>query len=175
MKRLGAEQLHDALVTSSGIFQPYGVSRSLGALVFAMQFPDVQFLPRAPRRERDRASEEANFAFAAFSLLEAYLRGDREQTPRSSEATIIQALHQMNSPLVLERVKASRQTGALAAALNESDAAAITILYLRVLSRYPTAEELAAGQALLTSGDRSQQAEDLMWSLYNSVEFIFSR
>ncbi len=80
----------------------------------------------------------------------------------------------MNSPLVLERVKASRQEGVLAAALNESDAAAVTILYLQVLSRYPTAEELGDGQALLTSGDRAEQAEDLMWSLYNRVHFIFN-
>ena len=173
-RRLAAEAIHDALVSSSGVFQPYRVSRSMGPTVFAMQFPDVQFLPRAPRRRRDRPSDEVNFAFAAFSWLEAFLRGDRETTPRSSEATIIQALHLMNSPLVLERVKASRQEGVLAAALNESDAAAVTILYLQVLSRYPTPEELAAGQALLTSGDRIEQAEDLMWSLYNRVHFIFN-
>ena len=174
VRRLDAEAIHDALVTSSGIFQPYFVSRSLGPIIFAKQFPDVQFLPRAPRRQRDRPSDEANFTFAAFGLLEAYLRGDREQTPRSSEATIIQALHQMNSPLVLERVKASRQDGILATVLNESDAAVVTILYLQVLSRYPTPDELAAGLALLVSGDRTQQAEDLMWSLYNSVESIFN-
>ena len=172
-RRVGAEAIHDAFVTSSGIAQPYFVSRSLGPIVYAMQFPDVQLLPRAPRRRRDRPSEEVNFAFAAFGLLEACLRGDREQTPRSSEATIVQALHLMNSPLVLERVKASRQEGALAAALNEPDPTTVAILYLRVLSRYPTAEELASGVALLSSGNRVQQAENLMWSLYNSVGFIF--
>ena len=48
-KRLSAEQIHDALVVSSGVVQPYAVSRSLGPIVFAMQFPDVQNVPRAPR------------------------------------------------------------------------------------------------------------------------------
>ena len=173
-RRLDAEAIHDALITSSGIFQPYFTSRSLGPIIFAKQFQDVQFIPRAPRRLRDRATEEANFTFAAFEMLEAYLRGDREETPRSSEVTIPQALHSMNSPLVLDRVKASRQDGALAAALNEDNPTTVGLLYLLVLSRYPTADEVAAGVALLGSGDRAQQAEDLMWSLYNKADFIFN-
>jgi hypothetical protein len=43
-----------------------------------------------------------------------------------------------------------------------------------VLSRPPTAEELALGVQTLRSGDRRVKAEDLMWSLYNKIDFIFN-
>jgi len=171
-KRLGAEQIHDALIISSGIFEPYVLSRSIGPVVFAMQFPDVQGLPRAPRRPANGGP--GALAGAAVTWLDAFLRGDREATPRSAEATIIQALHLMNSPLVLERVKASRSTGALASLLLQPDPVVVSGLHLLVLSRYPSAEELSAGVQLLQSGDRIQAAEDLMWSLYNKVDFIFN-
>ena len=171
-KRLGAEQIHDALIISSGIFEPYVLSRSIGPVVFAMQFPDVQGLPRAPRRPANGGA--GALAGAAVTWLDAFLRGDREATPRSAEATIIQALHLMNSPLVLERVKASRSTGALASLLLQPDPVVVSGLHLLVLSRYPSAEELSAGVQLLQSGDRIQAAEDLMWSLYNKVDFIFN-
>jgi len=167
-KRLSAEQIHDALVLSSGVVQPYVVSRSLEPVPFAMQFPDVQGVPRAPRRDTE------TLVGASVSFLDAFLRGDREETPRSAEATIIQALHLMNSPLVIERVKASQANGALAALLGQNDGVLVTRLYLRVLSRYPTAEELAAGVQLVQSGNRTEAAEDLMWSLYNKVDFIFN-
>ena len=169
-KRLGAEQIHDALIISSGVFEPYVLSRSIGPVVFAMQFPDVQDLPRAPRRP----TNDGALAAAAVTWLDAFLRGDREETPRSAEATIIQALHLMNSPLVLERVKASRSAGALAALLLEPDPVVVSGLHLLVLSRYPAPEELTAGLQLLQTGNRSDAAEDLMWSLYNKVDFIFN-
>lgn len=167
-KRLSAEQIHDALALSSGVAQPYVLSRSLGTVPFAMQFPDVQDIPRAPRRDTE------TLLGASVSFLDAFLRGDREETPRSAEATIIQALHLMNSPLVIERVKASQANGTLAALLGQDDGVLVAGLYLRVLSRYPTADELAAGIQLIQSGNRTEAAEDLMWSLYNKVDFIFN-
>ena len=80
----------------------------------------------------------------------------------------------MNSPLVIERVKASQANGALAALLGQEDNVLVAGLYLRVLSRYPTPDELAAGIQLVQSGNRIEAAEDLMWSLYNKVDFIFN-
>jgi len=111
---------------------------------------------------------------ASVTFLDAFLRGDREETPRSAEATIIQALHLMNSPLVIERVKSSQANGALAALLGQDDGALVAGLYLRILSRYPTADELTTGIQLVQSGNRTEAAEDLMWSLYNKVDFIFN-
>jgi hypothetical protein len=171
VRRLKAEELHDALVLSSGVVKPYLVSQSLGALWLAGQFPDVQFAPRARRREDDPTGiTDAD----AASFLDAFLRGDREETARSSEATILQALQLMNSSLIVQRVEASRREGVLAQLLQQPDDTAVTALYLAALSRYPTPEELAAGVALLASGNRGDKAEDLMWSLYNKIDFIFN-
>jgi hypothetical protein len=170
VRRLSAEQIHDALVTSSGIPVPYLVSPTLGAKVFAMQFPDVQFVP-FERRRGDRVDTTAAFA---TQFLNDFFRGDREETPRSGEASIMQALQLMNSPLVVARVNESRIRGSLAAILDKPDDVLVQSLYLLVLSRPATPDELATAVQLLSSGDREQNTEDLMWSLYNKVDFIFN-
>jgi len=46
--------------------------------------------------------------------------------------------------------------------------------YLAVLSRFPTTVEKDAAKTQLQSGNRSQQAEDLLWSLYNNVDFVYN-
>ncbi len=166
VRRLTAEEIHDALVLSTGVLQPYTVSRTFGVKVFAMEFPDVQDVPVAGRRDTQGQ--------ASISFLDAFLRGDREETQRSGESTILQALQLMNSPIVLSRVKNNGNNPALTAALQQTDPQAVQLLYLLVLSRLPDQKELASGVQWLGGGDRSQKAEDLMWSLYNKVDFVFN-
>ncbi len=166
VRRLSAEEIHDALVLSTGVFQPYGVSRAVGVKVFAMEFPDVQDVPAVGRRDPQGQ--------ASISFLNAFLRGDREETQRSGETTILQALQLMNSSLVLDRVKNNGQNPALTAVLRQPDPQAVQLLYLLVLSRLPNEKELASGALWLGSGDRNQKAEDLMWGLYNKVDFVFN-
>jgi hypothetical protein len=168
VRRLKAEELHDALLISGGLPVQYAVSPAIGTVSFAMQFPDVQFLPRMGRRD------QPGLTAAASSFLDSFFRGDRDQTPRSGEASILQALQLMNSPLVLARVDSRNQLTALAQIVQQADDVAVAMMYLSVLSRPPTTEELAAGVQTLRSGDRAASAEDLMWSLYNKVDFIFN-
>jgi hypothetical protein len=51
-------------------------------------------------------------------------------------------------------------------------------LFLTVLSRYPTDDEKKAALEALASGQgpslRMQKAENLLWSLYNKVDFMFN-
>ena len=48
-------------------------------------------------------------------------------------------------------------------------------LFLAVLSRYPTTQELTAALAnLSTASTRNSEAQNLLWSLYNKVDFIFN-
>jgi hypothetical protein len=107
-------------------------------------------------------------------FLDSFFRGDREQTARSSEGSVLQALQLMNSPMVLARIDSRNPNGALAQALQQPDEIAVQVLYLRVLSRPPSAEELNAGVQTLRSGDRSAKGEDLMWSLYNKIDFLYN-
>jgi hypothetical protein len=148
-RRLSAEQLHDALVLSSGIFSSYPVIQGRPPVVFAMQFPDVQRVPVGGRGADGQARARA------AAMLDAFLRGDREETPRSSAISIMQALHLMNNPLIAERVQASNQRGVLAKVLEQPNDAAVTAMYLLVLSRFPAPGELAAGVQLLAGNDRS--------------------
>ncbi len=166
-RRLDAEELHDSIVISSGVPLIYTTTPAVGPTPFAMRFPDVQGFPVLDIRDRAVAAP-------AVSFLDAFFRGDREESPRSGEGGILQALQLMNNPLIVARVEESASRGALAQLLAQQDDALTTLLYVDVLSRYPTAEELAAGVSHLQSGDRREQAEDLMWSLYNKVDFIYN-
>ena len=51
----------------------------------------------------------------------------------------------------------------------------MSTLYLNVLSRYPSDDEMAKSvSGLQKEATRKQGAEDLLWSLYNKVDFIFN-
>ena len=161
--RLDAEALFDAIMDAKGqvpaITVPNRTRRSLGPLFHMMELPDVQGLPSG----RDTT---------AASFLDALFRGDREESPRLNESSILQALQLMNSPVVNTLPFSSRQ--ALGEILALDDATAVGLLYVRVLSRYATTEELAAGVQHLQSGDREERAQDLLWTLMNKVDFVFN-
>ncbi len=169
VRRLRAEEIHDALLTSSGVPVPYIVSQTFGVKFFAMEFPDVQDVPLRLRRG-DQLTE---FAAIATRFLDDFLRGNRDDTPRSGEGGIMQALQLMNSELVVGRVAAEESI--LSALLEEQpDDALVYLLYVLALSRPPSEQELAEGVSLIAGGDRRENAEDLLWSLYNSMGFIFN-
>jgi hypothetical protein len=50
-------------------------------------------------------------------------------------------------------------------------------LYVRTLTRFPTAAELKAWESMLTQvgGPPEELLEDLLWCLLNSREFAFNR
>ena len=51
----------------------------------------------------------------------------------------------------------------------------IVALYLAVLSRPPSSDEVGLGtRYLAASGTRREGAEDLAWALLNSPEFLFN-
>jgi Protein of unknown function (DUF1549)/Protein of unknown function (DUF1553) len=91
--------------------------------------------------------------------------------------TIPQALFLMNSPLVNNRTQARPATvlGEVLSTTND-DRAALGALYLRILSRQPTAAEVEiCGRYLASVGDRREAFEDIYWSLINTTEFLTRR
>ncbi len=91
--------------------------------------------------------------------------------------TIPQALFLMNSPLVNNRTRARPGT-VLGEILNTTtdDRAALGALYLRILSRQPTAPEVEiCGRHLASVGNRLEAFEDIYWSLINTTEFLTRR
>jgi len=91
--------------------------------------------------------------------------------------TIPQALFLMNGPIVNSRIQARPGTvlgDVLSNAPNPR--AALGALYVRVLSRQPTKEEVDICSRYLTAVPNHAEAfEDIYWSLINSTEFLTRR
>jgi hypothetical protein len=160
VRRLWAEEIHDALVQASNVAPNYRVTPDW-FVKYAMQLPEPRGFPGG----------------TVTAFLDSFLRGNREDNERSSEGSPSQALSLMNDSFVMTRIKASG-SGATASLLskyiNASDEVMVINLYLSVLSRYPTEAEKNVAMASLKTGARSQKAENLLWSLYNKVDFVFN-
>ncbi len=111
-------------------------------------------------------------------FLDTFGRPDPNQDPpceRTSDTSVVQALHLMNAPNLHAKVTSD---AALAATLAASDFPADKIveeLYLRTFSRYPDESEREIGRALFSRKDttRRRSTEDLLWALLNTPEFVF--
>jgi hypothetical protein len=103
------------------------------------------------------------------------LRAGPCECERSSEPSITQALHLMNSPNI--QTKIADRSGRVRQLLRggKSDDAIIEELYLTAFSRFPTSDERkTARQNFAQRADRQSAAEDLLWALMNSLEFVFN-
>jgi len=178
VRRLWSEEIHDSIVTAINTLPSYTVpgftndstvyevvSPGFGKISYAMQAPDVVSMPDGG---------------AVSTFLDNFLRGNRDDQPRKSEGSILQALGLMNDNFVESRIHATG-SGATASflmnLLSLSNAQLVDTLYLDVLSRYPTtAEQNLALQELANGGAtaRKTNAEDLLWTLFNKVDFVFN-
>ena len=111
-------------------------------------------------------------------FLDAFGRPDPNQDPpceRTLDTTVVQALHLMNAPNLHQKVTSDSGRIAELAASSRSPREIIDELYLLVYSRSPTAEETAIGERIFAreGTTRRQAAEDLLWALINTAEFVF--
>jgi hypothetical protein len=156
VRRLWAEELADAIVQTSGIPMSYN-DRVGGTVSWAMQLP-----------------EPLNTGNAAANLLNAFLRGNRDDQKRSGDGSISQALALMNDNFVMSRL-ATNGTSLLARSLPLPNDQLVTNLFVTVLGRPPSAAEMAAAVANLSPpNNRTQEAQHLLWTLYNKVDFIYN-
>ncbi|MCU1238498.1 MAG: hypothetical protein JWP63_6465 [Candidatus Solibacter sp.] len=160
VRRLWSEEIHDAIAQSSNILPSYAVAAN-GTLTWAMQFPEPLNTPTAGN--------------GVTPFLNAFLRGNRDDEVRSDDGSISQALDLMNDNFVMSRIKSTGPaTSLLVKNLNLPNDQLATNLFLAVLSRPPSAAELSAAVSQLSTGTRAQSAENLLWALYNKVDFIFN-
>jgi hypothetical protein len=109
-------------------------------------------------------------------FLEIFGRPDRNspcECGRSSEPTMSQALHLMNAPEVAAKI--AHPTGRIARLL-ESDAPNNVIvdeLSLAALGRLPTERENKVAKDFFAKETRQPAAEDFLWTLLNSYDFVF--
>ncbi len=166
VRRLWAEEIHDAVAQSSNIVPSYTISRlgvTLPTINWAMQFPETAGMP------------DGNGPVAGF--LDAFLRGNRDDEARSEDGSISQALDLMNDRFIMTRIRASgsgSSASLLARSLSLTDDQLVQTFFLTVLSRYPTDTEKATALANLRAGNRATEAQNLLWTLYNKVDFVFN-
>ena len=158
-RRLPAEMLLDAITKSTNV--PANLqANGIGAVSKAMALPDT--IEPGPRSQ---------FGL----LLDEFGRGDRDDTARTNDASISQALSLLNNTIVTTRVKRNTLNSTVSKVLaSTSDPGSITDqLYLATLSRYPTATERTQSINYLIAGNLTQRTEDLHFTLLNQLEFLF--
>lgn len=173
VRRLWPEEIHDAVIQATGVMPSYNVagfsaasttptviSPGFGPVTYAMQLPDVTLVP-------DNGGPVSRF-------LDSFLRGDRDLNPRKEEGSILQGLDLLNDNFIESRVKVMNAGGLSARNAGQPFAQAVDNMFMAVLSRHPDSDELAASVALLQSGNKGNSLEDLLWTLFNKVDFTFN-
>ena len=178
VRRLWSEEIHDSVNIAINTFPSYTVpgftaastvygvtSPGFGKISWAMQAPDVVGMPDGG---------------AVSQFLDYFLRGNRDDQPRKQEGSILQALGLMNDNYIVSRIHATG-SGSTASFLENllplSDTQLVNTLFMDVLSRMPTQAEMSLSTAQLENGGsamRKQNAEDLLWTLFNKLDFVFN-
>lgn len=162
VRRLEAEVLIDALCWISGTRESYSS---------AIPEP-FTFIP-----EEHRSIELADGSITS-QFLEMFGRPARDtglESERNNQPTDAQRLHLLNSSHVQDKIERSARLNGLVRTAKGNRGMLVNMVYLNILSRYPTQAELAAAEAYLqTKGINLRQAtNDLVWALINTKEFLY--
>ncbi len=164
VRRLDAEVLIDALCWISGT----GTQESYSSAV-----PEpFTFIP-----EENRTIELADGSITS-QFLEMFGRPARDtglESERNNQPSDAQSLHLLNSTHIQDKIERSTRLAAAIKIAGNNRGALVNMVYLIILSRYPTRAELAeAQQYFQTKGINPRQAtSDLAWALINSKEFLY--
>jgi hypothetical protein len=112
-------------------------------------------------------------------FLDSFGRPDPNQDPpceRTSDTTVVQALHLMNSPNLHRKVTSDDSRCALLAKSDKLPTAIIDEVYLLAYCRLPSDKERTAALKRFEKKDATRRTatEDLMWALINTPEFVFN-
>ena len=162
VRRLEAEVLIDALCWISGTHESY-----------SSPIPEpFTFIPG-----ENRSIELADGSITS-QFLEMFGRPSRDtglESERNNQPTDAQRLHLLNSSHVQNKIERSARLNGLIRAAKGNRRMLANMIYLNILSRYPTQAELAAAQQYFqTKGINIRQAtNDLVWALINTKEFLY--
>jgi hypothetical protein len=166
-RRLMAEVLSDAITGATGVPEKFDA-----ILMNDGEAQKTDFYP-----EGTRATQLYDAAVKSY-FLKAFGRNQREITcecERSNQPSLVQALHLSNGSTINERIAAPK--GRLTELLEKykSPSALIKQLFLTTLSRMPTFAEHETYSAALADqrSDSREVAEDILWALLTSREFLF--
>jgi hypothetical protein len=153
LKPLDAEVLLDAVCQTTGVGEKF---------------------PGTPGGHRAVQLWDSGVSHYFLKLFGRPMRQTPCQCERNAEASVAQVLHFLNSPRIEEKL--SHESGRIKRLAEQPDNGVLAEeLYLTFFSRFPTKEERrVAAEHLAMGDDRRQAAEDLAWTMLNSLEFIFN-
>ena len=127
----------------------------------------------------DRLPREVWTARSQSAFLDSFGMPDPNQDPpceRTSDTTVVQALHLMNSPNLHRKVTSDDGRCAALAKSAKTPAEIVDELYLLAYCRFPTDTERAAAVKRFEKkgATRRTATEDLMLALINTPEFVFN-
>jgi hypothetical protein len=96
------------------------------------------------------------------------------ESERNTRSTAGQRLHLLNSSSIQRKIQQSRMVQFQSQAKKPAREVA-TNLYLGILSRYPTEDELKVAEAHAAAGKGNPRdaVADLVWALMNNAEFLY--
>ena len=109
-----------------------------------------------------------------FRIFGRPVRASVCECERSNEPSIAQALHLMNSPDIGNKIRSPSARAAQLADTKLLPREIVTELCLATLSRFPTTQEQIILEKRFIESDRRTAAEDALWILLNSKEFIYN-
>ncbi len=153
LKPLGAEVLLDAVCQTTGVGEKF---------------------PGTPPGYRAVQLWDSGVKHYFLSLFGRPVRQTPCECERNAEASVAQVLHFLNSPEI--EAKLSHESGHIKRVVAEfpDNGALADELYLTFFGRFPNEDERRLAIDHLAGPDRRRAAEDLAWSLLNSLEFTFN-
>ncbi|HKI18701.1 MAG TPA: DUF1549 and DUF1553 domain-containing protein, partial [Isosphaeraceae bacterium] len=112
-----------------------------------------------------------------FQIFGRPVRASVCECERSGEPSIAQALHLINSPELMSKVRHRDGLARRLAGSEKSPAEVVDELYLGTLSRFPTEKERATMLDAFADQSEGRRAavEDVLWTLLNSKQFLYNR
>jgi len=155
LKRMDAEVMMDAICQVTGIDEKF---RNVPRGVRALQLWDSQ----------------AEHYF--LSLFGRPIRKTACECERNTETNVSQIMHILNSPEIHHKLSHDGGRVALLVEKHADNGQLTDELYLTFFARFPTAGERGVAVKYLgrPGTNRQEAAEDLAWSLMNSLEFLFN-
>ncbi|QDU21314.1 DUF1549 and DUF1553 domain-containing protein [Urbifossiella limnaea] len=152
-RRIPAEALLDSLVQATGVAENVG---------------------GAPGGFRAAQLPDGDVASEFLRLFGKPQRMDACECERDNGSNMLQALSLLNGKSILGRVRNPAARPALLLREKLTDENLVIELYLWSLARHPSPRELAVGAQFVRSAGalKDQAAQDLMWALLNSRDFL---
>ena len=161
LRRLDAEVLIDALCQITGTTESYSST-----------IPEpFTFIPE---EQRSIALPDGSITSPFLEMFGRPPRDTGLESERNNRPTAFQRLHLLNSSHIHKKIEQSRKLRTKMAQYGRNPQRGVDYLYLSILSRLPTTEELATVKQHQQNSKRGRKAyADLVWALINSKEFLY--